>query len=74
METKEQCKTCEIINADCNACKSFLETREQKIERLKKEIRNIKENIKDLNKELMLHRILKKEKIQQLKELKNKGE
>lgn len=31
METKKQCKTCEIINADCNACKSFMETKEQKI-------------------------------------------
>lgn len=54
-----------------------MKTKEQKIERLKKEIRNIKENIKDLNKELMLHRILKKEKIQELKELEgnngNKG-
>lgn len=43
METEKQCKNCEIINADCNACKSFMETKEQKIERLKKEIKFEKE-------------------------------
>lgn len=50
METKEQCKNCEIINADCEGCKEFnknirnsdSETKEQKIKRLKKEIEEIK--------------------------------
>lgn len=52
METKEQCKNREIINADCERCKEFnknirnsdLETKEQKIEKLKKVI-NIKKQL-----------------------------
>ena len=43
METKEQCKNCEIINADCEGCKEFnknirnsdSETKEQKIREIK---------------------------------------
>ena len=50
METKEQCKNCEIINADCEGCKEFnknirnsdSETKEQKIERLKAKIKKEK--------------------------------
>ena len=58
METKEQCKNCEIINADCEGCKEFnknirnsdSETKEQRIRKLRKIIEK-KELIEVLEKE-----------------------